>query len=220
MTETFSYLTLLGFGLLAGIRHGIDLDHIAAITDIASSQKKSSVTLFYSMLYGLGHGLMVIILGGIMLILGSSLPENLNYFFEKIVGLTLIFLGFYVLYSIIKDKENFKIKSRWGMIFSTFGINPRLASKSSFGIGMIHGFGAETPTQIGALLILLKTGGGIKGFLFLLIFVLGIFISNIIVAAFSIYGYKKIQTNPKIYMAVGALTATFSLSIGIMFLIS
>jgi len=55
MTENLSSIVLLGFGLVAGIRHGIDFDHIAAITDISSSQKKSSLALFYSILYGLGH---------------------------------------------------------------------------------------------------------------------------------------------------------------------
>ena len=220
MTENLFFIVLLGFGLVAGIRHGIDFDHIAAITDISSSQKKSSQALFYSILYGLGHGLMVIILGGIMLILGFSLPENLNYIFGKIVGLTLISLGLYVLLSILKKGRSFRMESRWSLIFSFFGLKPKFASKTSFGIGLVHGLGAETPTQIGALLVLLKTGGGMKGFLFLLSFVLGIFICNILLAILSIYGYKKIQANPKIYIAVGTLTSIFSLLIGIMFLIA
>ena len=70
MYNMFDFITILGFGLVVGIRHGIDLDHIAAITDITSSQSKSLLGFLYASLYALGHGLVVILLGIILMTIG------------------------------------------------------------------------------------------------------------------------------------------------------
>lgn len=237
MEEVLSLTTTLGFGLIAGIRHGFDLDHIAAISDIVSSQKKSLFSFVYSTLYALGHGMMVIVLGSLLLMVGQSLPKSADEVFGKVVGATLIILGIYVLFSIFKDKQNFKLKSKWMLIFDAikFGYHRLLhnftlshhhpkfkeekyGSSTAFGIGMIHGVGAETPSQIGAFLVLLGIGGGVKAILFLIFFVLGIFISNLIVAGLSLYGYRKLLQNQKIYIGIGSVTAIFSIVLGILFL--
>ena len=58
----------LGFGLLLasfwfGFRHGIDWDHIAAITDITSSQEDRRRSILYGTLYVGGHAAIVFALG-------------------------------------------------------------------------------------------------------------------------------------------------------------
>lgn len=219
----FSFILTLGFGLIAGIRHGIDLDHIAAITDITGSQNKDSFALKLAALYAFGHGIVVIALGLIVLVIGQTLPDTLDAVFGKIVGITLIFLGIYVLFSIVRDGTSFKLKSRWMLIFDLLHHHPKIkeekySSASAFGVGMIHGIGAETPTQIGAFLVLLGVGGGVQAILFLLSFVLGIFTSNIVLAVLSIRGYKNARKNKNIYLAMGLITAIFSIALGIVFL--
>lgn len=238
MSDFFEFSMVLVFAAVTGIRHGFDLDHIAAITDITSSQKRSSLGLFYAMLYALGHGVMVIILGLILLTIGQNIPESLDSIFGKFVGITLIALGIYVLFSIFRDGRNFKIKSRWMLVFSAirFGYHkllhnfdlshyhPKIKEEkygvgTALGVGFIHGVGAETPTQVSAFLVLLGIGGGVKAAIFLMFFVLGIFISNLLVAAFSLYGYRNVRKNQNIYILIGLITAIFSIVLGILFLI-
>lgn len=227
--EILNLITLFIFAAVAGIRHGFDIDHIAAIGDIVGSQKKSSLGLLYTCLYALGHGIMVIILGLALLTIGQSIPTQLDAIFGKFVGITLILLGIYVLFSIFKDGQNFKLKSRWMLVFDAiqYGYHKLLHNFRAshhhrtlppFGIGMIHGVGAETPTQVSAFLVLLGIGGGAKAVLFLIFFVLGIFISNLLVAAFSLYGYRKAMQNQNMYLGIGLITAIFSIVLGILFL--
>ncbi len=57
-----------GFGLLIaaflfGFRHGIDWDHIAAITDITGSQEDRRQSMLFGTLYELGHATVVFELG-------------------------------------------------------------------------------------------------------------------------------------------------------------
>ena len=55
-------------GLLAtaygfGFRHGIDWDHIAALTDITGSQDDGRRSMLFATLYAVGHALVVFALG-------------------------------------------------------------------------------------------------------------------------------------------------------------
>lgn len=235
--DDFAGVFLLLFGLVTGIRHGIDIDHIAAITDIVTSQTSRNRGVFFAILYALGHSVMVIILGVLVMLAGQNIPQRLDIFFGRIVGITLIVLGLYVLYSLFYYGDNFKLKSRWMLIFDaiTFGYHKLLHNfdlshhhpkrreekygiATTFGVGIIHGIGAETPTQIAALAALIGIGGGVRGMLFLSSFVLGIFLANTTVAYLSSIGFLAAR-KWRIYILVGLLTAIFSIIVGINFLV-
>ena len=55
-------LALLSAAVL-GFRHGLDYDHIAAITDISSVQAKARDAMRYGLLYVTGHATTVAVLG-------------------------------------------------------------------------------------------------------------------------------------------------------------
>src|ERR1700730_8906623 len=87
-----------GVGVLAtafgfGFRHGIDWDHIAALTDITSSQETSRRSMLFATLYALGHGLVVFVLGLGAILLSARLPKSVDGVMEHVVGATLIVLG-------------------------------------------------------------------------------------------------------------------------------
>src|SRR5436309_4885218 len=106
--------TAFGFGF----RHGIDWDHIAAITDITSSQDTSRRSIFFATLYALGHGLVVFALGLAAIVLGERLPSGVDAIMERVVGLTLLLLGAYVFYALIRYGRDFRMRSRWMLVFS------------------------------------------------------------------------------------------------------
>src|SRR6266700_6945244 len=82
------------FGLLVaafwfGFRHGIDWDHIAAITDITSSQEERRQSILFGTLYALGHALVVFTLGMLAILIGEKLPAGVDKVMTRIVGVTL-----------------------------------------------------------------------------------------------------------------------------------
>lgn len=112
-----------GVGLIAttyafGLRHGIDWDHIAAITDITSSQGSTRTAMFFATLYALGHALVVFVLGLLAITLGDLLPSGVDAFMERVVGVTLLILAVYVFYALIRHGRDFRMRSRWMLIFS------------------------------------------------------------------------------------------------------
>jgi hypothetical protein len=109
---------LLVSGFWFGVRHGIDWDHIAAISDITGSQDDRRKALWLGTLYVLGHALVVFVLGVIAIAAGGLLPEGVDEVMGRIVGVTLIVLGIYVVVSLVRHGRDFRLRSRWMLIFS------------------------------------------------------------------------------------------------------
>src|SRR5439155_20973288 len=112
-----------GFGVLLtalwlGFQHGIDWDHIAAITDITSSQEERRESLLYGTLYALGHALVILVLGALAILAGEHLPKGIDSVMTRVVGVTLLILGVYVLYSLIRHGRDFRLRSRWMLVFA------------------------------------------------------------------------------------------------------
>src|SRR5437764_7432619 len=109
-------LVVTAFGF--GFRHGIDWDHIAAITDITGSQETTRRSIVLATLYALGHAVVVFALGLAAIVLGRRLPTGVNATMERIVGATLLILGAYVFYALIRYGRDFRMRSRWMLVFA------------------------------------------------------------------------------------------------------
>ncbi|VAW01704.1 HoxN/HupN/NixA family nickel/cobalt transporter [hydrothermal vent metagenome] len=238
---------LLGASYLLGLRHGFDWDHIAAITDITSSQDNAKSGLWYSTLYALGHGFVVIVLGAILILSGFAVPDSVETVMERFVGATLVFLGIWVFVSLARHGAEFRLRSRWMLMFQWVhrmklrvrawlrrrrgateeipevqkGADEPFANygvKTSFGVGMLHGVGAETPTQVLIFLAAADTGGRGIGLATLVVFVAGIVTMNTLIAVGSVFGFIGATHSKAIYLATGVIIGVFSLGIGGLFL--
>jgi len=118
LAQTLQTSQNLDFGLALaafafGLRHGIDWDHIAAITDITASQDSPRSGARLGTLYVLGHAAVVLVLGVAAILIGDRLPPSVDETMGKVVGITLIWLGIYVIYSLIRHRRDFRMQSRW-----------------------------------------------------------------------------------------------------------
>jgi hypothetical protein len=86
-------LTAAGLGLLLGIRHAADPDHLAAVSAIAARQGSRGRTAAVGLAWGLGHALVVVTAGALLVLLGQNVPGGVASAMEAGVGLVLIGLG-------------------------------------------------------------------------------------------------------------------------------
>ena len=100
-----------------GFRHGIDWDHIAAITDLTAAQERPRTAMASATCYFVGHGLVVGALGSAAIVAGEHLPESVDHVMEKVVGVTLVALGVYVIASLARNGRDFRMRSRWMLVF-------------------------------------------------------------------------------------------------------
>src|SRR6202158_2779339 len=195
VTTNSLQLALLSAAIL-GFRHGFDYDHMAALSHITSVQTNRWRGMRLGLLYALGHAAPVAVLGGAVIVFQLSLPHGMDRIAERLVGLTLLILGVYVLGSLFKGnsapRSRFHLMAgalRWiGWKMKGYGHNhdvppPRdkvwnYSSKSVLMIGVVHGLGAETPRQLMILLLAANLGGIGKGFLGLTMFIAGLLVMN------------------------------------------
>jgi high-affinity nickel-transport protein len=272
----------LGFGLLVtafwfGFRHGIDWDHIAAITDIAGSQEDRRQSIVLGTLYVVGHACVVLLLGVIAIVAGERLPESVDAAMTRVVGVTLLALGVYVFVSLVRHGRDFRLRSRWMLVFSGVRRGARWAkdkvavgarregdvaagepgdpedaagasswhhghhgrpghhhhsgtperddtftdygSRTSFFVGMLHGIGAETPTQILIFATAAGVGGSAAGVAVLAAFIVGLVSSNSVITVGSAFGFMNASKNFAVYATVAVVTAVFSLIVGTLLLL-
>jgi high-affinity nickel-transport protein len=101
-----------------GFRHGIDWDHIAAITDLTAAQDRPRTAMASATCYFVGHGLVVGALGAVAIVAGEHVPASVDHVMEKIVGATLVALGVYVIVSLLRRGRDFRMRSRWMLVFT------------------------------------------------------------------------------------------------------
>ncbi len=250
------FILLFFTALVLGIRHGLDFDHIAAMVDMAGTlaadgsndklkgEKLFSLTRIWHNvklpgLYVLGHGLMVVVLGLAALAFGSVIPTWLDEIMEKTVGVTLLVLSVYLFYSLFlfaTKGQEFKLRSRWMLVFAAFGnawswlkakVTGRAHShthtpanwdaKGAFLVGLIHGFGAETGTQVLLFASVVGVGNYVVGLWMLTAFTLGMTISTLGIALCVAAGLTTSSYFKSAMVVLVVLAAIFSLTVGLYF---
>ena len=81
--------------LLLGLRHASDPDHLAAVTTLIASEEQKRVRKATSMglLWGLGHGTTLVVVGLPLVLLGQYLPEKVAQAAEVAIGVIIVALG-------------------------------------------------------------------------------------------------------------------------------
>src|SRR5580698_948075 len=106
MVESSHLRLALASAALLGFRHGLDYDHIAAITDITSVQSRVKDAMRYGLLYVAGHATTIAVLGTAAVAFRISLPAASDRWAERLVGATLLILGVYVLGTLLRPSAH------------------------------------------------------------------------------------------------------------------
>lgn len=231
-------LALLSAAVL-GFRHGLDYDHIAAITDISSVQAKARDAMRYGLLYVGGHATTVAVLGALAVAFRISLPASSDRWAERLVGITLLTLGLYVLGTFFRPSAhshgprtritlliNGLLWVYWRLtrIFGGTRVEAPQVFKNGYGttstfvVGVIHGLGAETPTQLLLFLMAANLGGTGAGLLGLMMFILGLVAMNTLMCASAAGLFSSTLSRPPAMRALTLVTSAYSIVVGVIFL--
>jgi len=239
MIDPINLRLALGSAAVLGFRHGLDYDHIAAISDISSVQARPRDAMRYGLLYVAGHATTVALLGAAAVVFRISLPPASDRWAERLVGITLLVLGIYVLGTFFRPTAhshaprtritllvNGALWIYWRLtrLFGGTRVEaPQVfkdgyGTRSTFVVGVIHGLGAETPTQILLFLMAANLGGTAAGLLGLLMFILGLVLMNTLMCA-SVAGlFSATLARPIALRALTLVTSAYSIIVGAIFL--
>ena len=91
--ETTAPLGIALLGLLMGMRHATDPDHVIAVTTIVSRERCLFAASRVGIVWGLGHTLTVLAVGKAIIVFKIAIPIRLGLAMEFAVAIVLILLG-------------------------------------------------------------------------------------------------------------------------------
>jgi hypothetical protein len=146
-------LAFLGTGLLLGLRHAMDADHIAAMSTIVVRTGNIGQSLRNGAIWGTGHTATLFLAGSVVLLFRLTIPEALIAFLEVLVGMMLVWLGVSLLI-------NFNGKAK------PHAAPERSGARSVF-VGAVHGLAGSGTLM---LLILATADSVTLGLAYILVF--------------------------------------------------
>jgi len=222
-----SYLTVLSLGFVLGLRHALDADHIAAVSTVLAERPSWSASGLIGFSWGLGHTLVLLLVGALVLMLQVSIPESLAVGAECAVGVMLVVLGGLLGVRLVRERWHLHSHDHDGKqhihlhshaMISGHG-HPHWWRKSikPLCIGMAHGMAGSAAL----LLVVLSSSHTIpQGLGYIAVFGLGSIIGMVLIGlALSLPVVWSLSIGRPVLLAVQGLASLGSIGLGLSMLI-
>jgi hypothetical protein len=222
-------LSILVVGLLLGMQHATEVDHLAAVATLATRQSSLTQTLRQGVAWGIGHTLTLVLFGGVVLWLGQAISPRLGQALETAVGIMLVLLGADVLRRLVRDRIHFHIhRHRPGTVHvhahSHRGegrheesahrhAHPKRWPVRALAVGMMHGLAGSAALVVLALQSMPSVGLGVG---YIALFGLGS-IAGMALLSVAIAVPLKLSSSylTRMHRATTALVGAFSCALGV-----
>lgn len=193
-----SGVLLLAF--LLGMRHALEVDHLAAVASLATRSRTRWQTVSQGAAWGLGHTIMLLAAGGVCLLASIAIPARLARGFEIAVGIMLLVLGADVLWRMRRQHVHLHVHHHEGGVRHLHAHShapgeagnehhhahlhvhphPRGFPRRALLVGLVHGLAGSA-----ALLLLTVTALGSRwlGLAYILVFGLGSILGMAVLSA-------------------------------------
>lgn len=207
MFSTFSAGVL---GFLLGLRHATDADHVVAVTAIVAREKSFARAARIGTLWGIGHSLTVVVIGGAIVAFRIAIPPRVGLGLEFAVAMVLILLGF----------ANLRAKSVGAAGQAPAGdsahANRHLDDTEGWRplvVGVVHGLAGSAAVALLVLAAIPETAWAIA---YLVVFglgtIAGMTVVTWLIAAPAVYAARHVDRFQRgIRVAAGALSLIFGL---------
>src|SRR5260370_31264186 len=153
---SITILSPLALGLVLGLKHALDADHLAAVSTMLTERRGLFASSLIGALWGLGHTISLVVAGVLVIMFHFEIGEHVGKALELCVGFMLIALG-------VNSLRNLARGGRSHMHAPRLGSRPLL-------VGMVHGFAGSAALT---LLVFAAIPSPALGLLYIAIFGIG-----------------------------------------------
>jgi ABC-type nickel/cobalt efflux system permease component RcnA len=212
----------LGTGFFLGLRHSLDPDHVAALSQFASAEPAPRSGLVFGLRWGAGHAAAVIVLGALLVPAGLGLGAGYEHVAERLVGLMLIGLATWRLWSLLKAEHVHEHRHADGTVHA----HPHRHGHGHAGFGHVHphaptaaGFVHGAAGVVGVLALFpLASGGVLERGLLIAAFAAGSLLSMGLFGVLAGRLYAALGGRRLAHRVAGAVTALAGLVLGVLWL--
>jgi len=226
LDQNLSIIAVLTGGLVLGLQHALDADHLAAVSTIVSERKSILSASIVGGLWGIGHTVSLLAAGLIVIFLHVRISDRVAGLLEFCVALMLIALGVNALMRLHRGarlhwhthKHGSHAHSHPhfhepGRELSGPTHHPVKVGFRPLIIGLVHGLAGSAALM---LMVLSTVSSPLVGFAYILIFGLGSIGGMIIMSSlFSLPFHLTANRFDRANFAVRLLAGCFSLGFGL-----
>lgn len=227
-------LAALALGVVLGLRHSLDPDHVVAVSTIVSEFKNPLRSFWVGVSWGLGHTTTLFLIGIVIIALRLTIPDRLALLLEFFVGIMLVGLGAQVVYGFLKKKVHQhshgheeedhlhfhshaqaqeKTQPEKFEHHNDTGVGKPFLRKKSYLVGLVHGVAGSAALT---LLVLASIESALVGLVYIVLFGLGSILAMGVMTIFIsfpfVYSANRLPNlNRIIQFGVGSLSILFGL---------
>ncbi len=229
---SLSVLAVLSIGLVFGLKHATEVDHVVAVSTIVSQHKNVFHSALVGALWGIGHTTSLLVISVVVLTLRVAIPERVSGWLELGVAVMIVCLGISALRRALRKNADVHVHqhnhdglshthvhfheeetrhapathSHHSHAVSRLGWKPVL-------IGMVHGLAGSGALT---LLVLTQISSSLTGFFYVATFGLGsiagmLLMSGLIGLPFALTSRKLTH----VHQGIQTLAAVLSICFGI-----
>jgi hypothetical protein len=217
------FLTILGLGLVLGLRHALDTDHLAAVSTILTQRPSLRASGIIGLSWGLGHTVVLLLVGTVVLMLRVPIPEPFALAAEFGVGIMLVFLGGILAVRLVRERWHMHTHDHDGAQHVHLHSHALVEdhghghwwrdSVRPFCIGMAHGLAGSAAL----LLIVLSSAQSVsEGLTYIVVFGFGSILGMVLVGiAVSLPVLWSLNFGRPFFLAVQGLASLGSIAVGL-----
>lgn len=221
-------LGLLALGLVYGLKHATEADHIVAVSAIVSEHRRLARVAIVGAFWGVGHTTSLIVVGTIVLALKVAIPERLAGWLEFGVAFMIIGLGIMAFRRALSRRSDFHVHRHGHGFFSHSHIHfheaeaqtvpvdnhrhevVRIGIKPAI-VGAMHGLAGSAALT---LLVLTQINSPVLGLVYLAVFGVGsvlgmLLMSGLVGLPFVLSSRKLSGVHYQLQMLAGLLSVAF-----------
>jgi sulfite exporter TauE/SafE len=223
-----SLYAAFGLGLILGIKHALDADHLIAVSTIVSEHQSLKWASLIGAFWGLGHTATLFIVGLLVIGLRLTIPPRVALGLEFLVAVMLVILGVNILWrSFRADKIHLHTHSHSPTTHTHIHVHgereeghvhphPFKVMRKPFFVGMVHGLAGSAALM---LLVLTTIPSPLAGLIYIVIFGFGsvggmLILSSLIGLPFVLTAQKFAALNGWIRLVAGLASTAFGLFLG------
>ncbi len=142
-----SPLAILGLGFVLGLRHALDVDHLAAVSTIVSQRRSLLRSSLVGALWGLGHTVSLVAVAVAVIGLHAEIPPSVGHLLELGVAVMLVVLGVNLLRSVAAGQVHLHAHAHGGRThvhphlhaYETSSHDHGPSRRRPFLVGLVHG---------------------------------------------------------------------------------
>lgn len=209
-------LSLWLFGVVLGMRHALEPDHLAAVSTLVAERRRSGSGAVLGGLWGVGHTTALLLVAAALGAAGAAMPPRLAVAFELCVAFMLVFIGARSLLLARRGRGRLAADAGHAHVLGATAL-PHASgrwrfARRSLAVGLVHGLAGS-----GALtaLVASRLPSAPGRVAYVMLFGFGSIVGMTLLSGIAGWPLSRLGRNPVVSRALMNVTGAFACGLGV-----